>query len=152
MVKHKQLFRHRPEQGLIGDCWRTAIGCLLDMAPNEVPHFLQDCWNDNAKGNANASAWLATQGLAFVEVAYGGDLAGVMASVKSINPDTYYLLGGNSANACGHSVIACNDEIVWDPSIDDSGIVGPMDDGYFWVTWLVPLLLKRATQHERCAL
>ncbi|HEV7913020.1 MAG TPA: hypothetical protein VGP22_04590 [Albitalea sp.] len=152
MIRHTQLFRHRPEEQQIGDCWRTTIACLLDKHPSEVPHFLDGCWGDARQANANTRAWLATQGLSFVEVAYQAcALESILASVSAINPDTYYLLGGNSRTGCGHSVIACNDQIVWDPSIDDAGIVGPMDDGFYWVTYLIPLLLmKRTTSSGAC--
>jgi hypothetical protein len=143
MTPHKQLFRHRPEEGQVGDCWRTAIGCLLDKAPHEVPHFVEDCWNNTPVANAKARTWLATQGLAFVESAYQGTLEGVMAGVAANCPDVHYLLGGNSRTGVGHSVIACNEQIVWDPSIDEAGIVAPMDDGYYWITFLVPYFLVK---------
>lgn len=26
--------------GIPGDCWRTAIACILDLHPSEVPHFI----------------------------------------------------------------------------------------------------------------
>lgn len=144
MTPHKQLHRHRPADGQIGDCWRTCIACLLDMAPGEVPHFVDGCWQDSAKSMANARAWLAGQGLAIIEYALSADLSDVLRSVGAINPGMYYLLGGNSATGVGHSVVCCDDGIVWDPSLDDAGIVGPMDDGYYWVSWLVPALLLRA--------
>lgn len=143
MTPHKQLFRHRPDEGQIGDCWRTAIGCLLDKPPADVPHFTEGAWNNTAEANAKARAWLATQGLSFVESAYAGTLEGVMASVAANSPNVHYLLGGNSRTGVGHSVVACNEQIVWDPSIDDAGIVGPMDDGYYWITWLVPHFLVK---------
>ena len=38
MTPHKQLNRHRPEEGVFGDCYRTAIACLLDLRPQDVPH------------------------------------------------------------------------------------------------------------------
>lgn len=33
MKYNKQLFRHHPEQGIFGDCHRTAIACMLDLEP-----------------------------------------------------------------------------------------------------------------------
>jgi hypothetical protein len=38
MTPHKQRFRHDPANGIYGDCWRTAIACLLDIQPEEIPH------------------------------------------------------------------------------------------------------------------
>lgn len=143
MTPNKQLFRHSPAEGLIGDCWRTCIACLLDLRPDEVPHFCADCWEDNQKATANAREFLALANLDFVEVAFQGDLDLILRGVAAANPGKFYLLAGNSKNGVGHSVICCDDRIVWDPSLDDSGIVGPMDDGYYWVTWLVPAWINR---------
>lgn len=145
MTPHKQLFRHKPEEGVIGDCWRTCIACLLDLHPSEVPHFTDGSWNDSAATTAKTRAWLRSRGLGFVELAYSGDLEAVMASLAANAPGAYYLLGGNSRTGCGHSVIACGSEIVWDPSQTDAGIVGPMDDGYYWATFFVPAALMRET-------
>jgi hypothetical protein len=150
MTPHKQLFRHRPAEGQIGDCWRTTLGCLLDKAPHEVPHLIEDCWDDSARAKEKTRAWLATQGLAYIEYALDCSLETVLASVGGINPGVHYLLGGNSRNGCGHSVIACDDQIVWDPSLDDAGIVGPMEDGYYWVTFLVPSFLCKVNERP-CA-
>jgi hypothetical protein len=39
----KQLFRHKPDEGVFGDCFRTAIACILelDAIPTEdVAHAL----------------------------------------------------------------------------------------------------------------
>lgn len=149
MTPHKQLFRHRPDEGQIGDCWRTAIGCLMDRSPHDVPHFVQDCWQNSGRGNQNARAWLALHNLGFIETPYASaPLPDVLAAVGAVNPNTYYLLGGNSRNGVGHSVICLDDRIVWDPAIDDSGITGPMDDGYYWVSFLIPLFLVKADDQK----
>jgi hypothetical protein len=59
--------------------------------------------------------------------------------MKAINPGVFYLLGGQSRTDCGHSVVCLDDAIIWDPSLTDAGIVGPMEDGYYWITVLIPL-------------
>jgi hypothetical protein len=144
MTPHKQLFRHKPEEGQIGDCWRTSIACLLDKRPEEVPHLIETCWQDHEEGRRRTAAYLATQGLASIEYAMTGDLRDVLRSVGGINPGLHYLLGGMSRTGVNHSVVCCDDAIVWDPSITDAGIIGPMDDGFYWITWLVPLALRKA--------
>lgn len=143
MLKQKQLIKHRPDEGIYGDCHRTAIACLLHMKPEDVPNFGEH-YTDGYKFVESVEAWLATQGLASVSIAFSPpNMKDVLLTQKSCNPDTYYLLGGESAIGAGHTVIGCNDEIVWDPSNEENGIVGPMSDGFYWVTYLVPLILKR---------
>ena len=48
---------------VLGDCWRTAIACLLDLDdPTEVPHFIEDHRHDDPESTA---WWDSTK--AFVE-------------------------------------------------------------------------------------
>lgn len=145
MKPHKQLFKHQPELGIYGDCHRTAIACLLDLHPSEVPHF-----NHDAPGadefNRRCEAWLATQGLCSASVAYDGavELQKILDVVKLCSPGVYFLLGGESRSGVNHTVIGCDGEIVWDPSQRDSGITGPCtEDRNYWVTYLVPIALRK---------
>lgn len=147
MIERKQLFRHRPTQGQIGDCHRTAIACLLDMEPETVPHFgLKDFEIGITKHSQTleVDAWLAERGLAQAHSIYTGELEDVLATIGALNPRTFYLFGGRSLTGVNHSVIGCGGRIVWDPSLDDAGIIGPASDGYFWVTYIVPALMVAA--------
>jgi hypothetical protein len=144
MIQRKQLFRHDPANGVYGDCHRTAIACLLDLEPDQVPHFGED-FSDSEAFHHREEAWLTSQDWCAVSTAYKASLADVLHVQAALNPGIYYLLGGTSRTGCGHTVIGCGGEIVWDPSLDDAGIVGPFEsDGLYWVTWLVPLAMKRA--------
>lgn len=141
MIKRKQLFRHRPAEGTIGDCHRTAIACLLDLEPEAVPHYGELYFNDpdGARFNKAFEDWLSRRGLRTAIIVYNGDsLADVLAAIGAQNKGAYYLLGGTSLTGVNHTVVCCGGEIAHDPSIDDVGITGPCDDGYYWVTFLVP--------------
>lgn len=154
MRAQKQLFRHRPQNGEIGDCHRTAIACLLDLEPQDVPHFGEmdwdfdkQCFRENGDFHRNVREWLRTRGLAPVDAVYACTLEELLVSLGALNPSAYYLLGGQSRNNVNHTVIGCGGEIVWDPSIDESGIVGPCNpEGLFWVTYLVPLSMTREAE------
>lgn len=138
MTPSKQLFLHKPEEGQIGDCWRTCIACLLNKRPEEVPHFTSNSWGDYSATRKSTLEYLATLGLSCIEYPVASSvLDDVLSSTHLINPYHYFILSGNSKNGTGHSVICLDSRIVWDPSLDDSGIVGPMSDGYFWISWLV---------------
>jgi len=147
MIERKQLFRHRPEEGEIGDCHRTAIACLLNMEPESVPHFGKKDFEIGIEKRSQAAevdAWLAERDLAQVSIAYSDDLEDILSCMGALNPKAFYLLGGRSRTGVNHSVIGCGDRIVWDTSLDDAGIVGPCSDGYFWITFIVPALLVAA--------
>lgn len=157
MKYHKQLFRHRPEEDLIGDCHRTALACLLDYEPAAVPHFAQEHWldPDGIGFDRTVRRWLESQGYKLVSVAYTVESLEQLMGIMSLSaPEVFYLLGGTSRNGTNHTVIGCGGAIAHDPSLDDSGIVGPLlDMGVYLVQFLIPLNLcsKSSSCVERAA-
>ena len=141
MTPYTQLYSHEPSLGVIGDCWRTAIGCLLDLPPDSVPHFLKEHWlGDSADAfavSASTKAWLADFGLTYVEHAFTCSLDDVLDMQRAINPDAYYLLSGSSPRGFNHCVIAKSGAIIHDPYPGGGNLVGPAKDGYYWVAYLV---------------
>lgn len=145
MLVQKQLFRHKPEEGIYGDCHRTALAALFDMDAREVPHFNEG--NPSSEEfNRRDAAWLKAQGYVKYNMVFpAAELDDVLQTMKSLNPGIYYLLAGTSRTGVDHSVVCLDDQIICDPSLTDSGIIGPCADGYYWVTVLVPL---RFTEHQ----
>jgi hypothetical protein len=141
MKPQKQLFRHKPSEGIFGDCHRTAIACVLDMDAKDVPHFMDGTpgTGDAEAAHDNAEAWLNARGICTINILFPGDLPlrAVLDSVKFLNMRSHpvFILGGQSRNNVNHSVVCCDGEIVCDPSLDDSGIIGPCDDGSYWLTF-----------------
>jgi hypothetical protein len=85
-----------------------------------------------------AEAWLNARGIATINVLYPDiPLKEVLGTVAACNPRgrPVFILGGQSCNGVNHSVVCCDGKIVCDPSQDDSGIVGPCDDGFYWLTF-----------------
>lgn len=145
MIKQKQLFRHEPEHGIYGDCHRTAIACLLEVDKEQVPHFNEGGPNGETFCKQERE-YLTSKGIAPLYVAFE-DLEAAMRFMKLANPGIYALLGGKSRTGVGHTVIVCDGEIVWDPSLDDSGIVGPFDeDKLYWLTFFVPLSMTKRSE------
>lgn len=139
MTPHKQLFRHDPENGVYGDCGRTAIACLLDLHPSQVPHFFHGPENPLHDPNEELKAWLAKRGITLLTFNLSSELKidEVMECMNSQQPDVWYCLVGESANGVDHSVVCRGDQIVHDPSLDDSGIVGPSSCGVWFIEILV---------------
>lgn len=133
----KQRFRHRPDEGEYGDCHRTAIAAILGMPTEDVPHFFdRGQTGDDAYGEINR--FLTDRGLASITIIYTGEnWQQVAEAVHGMNPGWPALLSGTSANDVNHTVVIQQGEIVCDPSLDDSGIVGPCDDGFYWVVFIV---------------
>jgi hypothetical protein len=145
MTPYKQLFRHCPDEGIWGDCYRSAIASVLDLHPSDVPHVMdKGATSDTA--DAKMAVWLASRGLCIIQIAWGGgDMQAALTTQKYINPDRYYLLSGKSRTGCNHVVVCLNDGIVHDPSLDDAGIIGPcIEDGYFWLEFFGAAVGKAA--------
>ena len=140
MTPHKQLIWHDPENGQYGDCFRTAIACLLNLHPSEVPHFADhDATCDQL--HEDAAVWLASRNLFLASFVYEDSLDRVLAMMGAMNAGLHYILMGQSKVA-NHCVIALGDQIVFDPSItnDDltQALIGPCrtpckEDGYYWI-------------------
>lgn len=139
IVPQKQANRHLPEEGLYGDCHRTAIAVLLGMDRDEVPHFLHDnCGSEVFKQRVDE--WLDARGLMEIWFVYDGsmDINDILRSMDYTNPGLPFLLGGRSRTGVNHTVVCQHGEIACDPSQTDAGIVGPTDpDGFYHVTFIV---------------
>lgn len=139
MIQQKQLFLHDPTNGVYGDCFRTVIASLLDLPAAEAPHFNADTGAfDMAEQDRLMNAWLAERKLSQVCVPFDGGfpLAELLAMMERLNPGVRFMLTGQSRTGCNHCVICLAGEIEWDPSQTDAGIIGPADDGNWWVTYL----------------
>lgn len=140
MTPHKQRFVHNPAEGSWGDCERTAIACLLDLAPDDVPH-----WNEGQDGRGPINersvtirrAWLAERGLFLVSINLAADsFAEIMEWTALNHPDIHYLVGGSTDRGVNHVVICRNRSMVHDPHTSGDGLTGPSDDGFWWVNFL----------------
>lgn len=149
---YKQLNAHKPAEGLYGDCFRTCIGCLLDMPPEDVPHFFDGANEENNGSQWQAlGEWLAGRNLAIATfpVAAAGDDVPATAIIKHIcewNKDISMLLFGKSKTGVDHVVIIRNGEIFHDPSFLNNSVVGPASNGVYTVALLIPLAMTKVDE------
>lgn len=131
----KQRYRHEPKKGVFGDCHRTCYAMLLGREQEGVPHFAE---NGPEDFHVNEQSFLEEEGLEQIQIIFPGDTALdlVLQTMNVLNPDKPFILGGMSKIGVGHSVV-CFECEMYDPSLDDNGIVGPMSDGYYWITYIV---------------
>lgn len=147
MIRLKQRFRHDPENGVFGDCHRTALACLLNLELDEVPHFYQlkieaELRAEPFVWRAEVEKFLNTQGLTQADVVFGGTLEQLFAFMAEWNPQTFYLLGGVSPRRVNHTVICRGGCFEWDTHPDDGFIVGPLDTGTYEITFLLPISMR----------
>ena len=156
MKQHKQMFRHDPENGVWGDCHRTALACILNLQPAQVPHYIGEHEAAKCKGKefdwqAAQEVWLNRLGYTSVDILFGnGDttdpglngLQGLLGFMGQRNPRIYYLLGGTSPRGTNHTVVCLGGGLEWDPHPDGGFLVGPMDHGFYEVTFILPKNMK----------
>lgn len=155
MKQYKQMFRHDPENGVWGDCHRTALACILNLQPAQVPHYIGEHELAKSRGKefdwqAAQEAWLNQLGYTSVDIVFGNGepdpdlhgLQGLLGFMGQRNPRIYYLLGGTSPRGTNHSVVCLGGGLEWDPHPDGGFLVGPMDHGFYEVTFLLPKNMK----------
>ncbi len=132
----KQIIKHDPENGTYGDCHRTCYAMLLDREHDGVPHFAEhglELFFEIEK------AWLESEGLLKISFAFPPiDTIPIRSLLKifdDLNPGIPFILGGTSKIGTGHSVVYFEGEM-YDPSENDTGIVGPMSDGFYWIEYI----------------
>lgn len=139
MMYHKQLNKHDPDNDQWGDCYRTSIACILDLHPEEVPHFFDGYIIDIEAIHKRVNDWLSTKGFGQAMFAFDSlnwSLGDILAFMGRINPKVLYILCGISPIA-NHAVVARGGDIIHDPSLTNDNpkeaLMGPSSDGYYWI-------------------
>ena len=118
----------------IGDCWRTAVACLLDFDdPSDVPHFVAI---DQARGDDKSTKWW-TDTVDFVTQHIPDGLTFRLLTPTFpvyTEPNCAYehvvATGPSPRGDWLHSVVvdARTGELVWDPHPSRAGLAGaPVD-------------------------
>lgn len=138
MTPVKQQYKHNPPE-TYGDCHRAALASLLDLPIEQVPHFMDGLSPDEGEAfETRQDEFLNSRGLDCIRFPVQAESLGETCYAANVwNPDKLFLLGGESKNGVGHTVVAGKDGVVHDPALDNSGIIGPMSDGCFWITYIV---------------
>lgn len=115
---------------VLGDCWRTAIACLLDLDhPGDVPHFVEIHRDDEA---TSLDWWEASK--RFVETARPGVTLECYAPTFPVYdgdwPSRVIASGPSPRGPFAHSVLvhAKDGTLAWDPHPSRAGLAGPPTD------------------------
>lgn len=140
--KQFQQFRHRPEEGIQGDCYPTAIACVLGRPRADIPH-----WHEALTGpevNARYIDWFRSQGLRriYFPVLDTGETFRTLANEMWSRGDGMpMILTGAGPRGVNHVVVVYGTDDFWCPTLgktNDVGLVGPaLPDGYYWAEWIV---------------
>ena len=141
LSRQKQAHFHAPHRGIQGDCYRTAVACVLGVQRDTVPHS-----HDEQTGEESAAfmdAWLKQHGLHRIWMPVGGD------DFKTVANNLYprgsglsCIITGEGPRSVNHVIVVHGVDDFWCPTLGqvsaDVALVGPaLPDGYFWVEWIV---------------
>lgn len=145
MIRRKQLYLHQPENEIFGDCHRTAIACLLDKEPWEVPHFGHR-WATipDYEWKRDVRKYLRTQGYDEVTICFI-DLEQAFGFMDMWNDGAFYLIGGLSPRGRPHTVIGQGGGFYWDPHPEGGFLQAPLEHGVYEFTFLVPSKFRDPT-------
>lgn len=141
MTPQKQANRHDPANGVWGDCYRTAIACVLDLPRDQVPH-VYDGGAEFADGRMRE--WLRGRGYALIGLSVEGSVS--LESLLTewadvfVGQGVHFLITGQSPRGTNHVVVARRGEIAWDPAEQGGGLVGPADSGTWWLEFIGALV------------
>lgn len=91
MKKYHQQFEHDPENGIIGDCFRTSVACVLEVLPDKIDHVHAEKYQE-MESAINAS--IADLGYKYIEFPVLGDIDNVLDLADNYLQDTYWFLSG----------------------------------------------------------
>lgn len=160
MQFHRQLNRHVPALGEIGDCFRTCIACFLNLHPSDVPHFSGIHYDGNPfeskAQNEHVQSWLAERGLTLINIAYGDQPVEYLTeTIRMTNGDDFcYMLSGSGSTGHGHVAIYRGNALLWCPS-GDKGVVGPHastgndDPAMYWVKFFGSMRCRFTPEEDR---
>jgi len=104
---------HKPEDGIIGDCYRACICSLLEIDDVDIPNFVED-----KNYPLNVVEFLRTKGFRMGN------------SIEEPKDMEYYMVFGMSPRGFRHSVIYSKGKLVHDPNPEGGGVI---PDLYVWL-------------------
>lgn len=115
MIPVYQRNRHVPAASIYGDCLRASVASVLELALDDVPHFMHglpapEVWIPALK------TWAKSRGLDAVFVAGAPNLSDTLAMMAHGFPGRHYVLAGTAPGGLQHAVVGYGDRIVHNPS------------------------------------
>lgn len=149
MKAQQQLHQHDPENGVFGDCYRTAIAIILDKNAEEVPHVCEkgETNIDDLDGLIAMRTYLRGMGLTISKSVYNGELswAGFCDWMQAYNPENAIIVTGKATRGVNHCVVMIGGNVVCDPitgTPNQEALIGPAqtdNEMHWWVETITTL-------------
>ena len=146
MIPVNQKYKHDPDAGVVGDCFRACLASLLELPLEQIPHFARESATAGLESMMPlVEDWLAARGLYLFNFpvsppfGYRDPTREIVRRYGKRNPNIHYILSGATrpdADETGddrynHAVICHGGQIVHDPNDSKPGVVGPTNSGCY---------------------
>jgi len=141
LSRQKQAYRHDPKSGIQGDCYRTAIACVLGVERDSVPHSHEEM--TGPENEAFIDAWLRPRGFRRIYLPVLGDeFKEVANAMYPRGGGLPVIITGQGPRNVNHVVVVYGVDDFWCPTLGavdaEVALIGPaLPDGYFWAEWIV---------------
>lgn len=133
MRLYKQEIIHNPEANQYGDCQRAAIATVLQIPIDQVPHFGEG-GPDSMEFFDRIRKFLEPRNLGLFTVPFQScPIRDVLLMMELNNEGLVYMLSGMSPRGVNHVVVCKGGEIIHDPHPSNDRLIGPCNDGHWWV-------------------
>ncbi len=148
MIPVNQKYKHDPDAGVIGDCFRACLASLLELPLEQVPHFALESRKAGLESMMPlVKDWLAARGLYLFNfpvsppLGYRDPTGEIVRRYGKCNPNIYYILAGairpdveeTGEDRYNHAVICHGGRIVHNPNDSKPDIVGPINSGSYLI-------------------
>lgn len=141
LKRQLQAFRHDPSAGIQGDCFRTAVACVLGIDRESVPHSHDDL--SGIEAMTFIDAWLHPQGLRRIHMPVLADtLDEVARNIYPRGGGLPVIVTGRGPRDVNHVVVVHGVDDIWCPTLGSVSpeialVGGALPDRYFWAEWIV---------------
>lgn len=141
LTRQLQAFRPAPKDGVQGDCYRTAVACVLGVDRDSVPHSHDDL--NGGEAMAFIDAWLKPQGLLRIAMPVLADtLDEVARNIYPHGGGLPVIVTGRGPRDVNHCVVVYGPDDIWCPTLGSvpsevALLGGALPDRYFWAEWIV---------------
>ena len=135
-----QAFLHDPARGVMGDCYRTALACVLGVDRDLVPHTHADLTGQEHLDETGA--WLHSQGLRRIVIPVHATTLEEVATIHTRSDGLPLIVTGCGPRHTNHVVVVYGPHDIWCPILGEVApevaLLGPArPTDYFWAEWIV---------------
>jgi len=127
-----------------GDCFRTAVACILEVDPESIPNIIGEAEIHDETAYSRMRDWFHIRGMGLASAGWNCSKGNFMSEIVELNfGDSYWMFTAFSPTSnVNHVVVMQGTELICDPSCGNSDsdfveVCGPADPTDAWhASWI----------------